>query len=745
MSVQDASPARRSDEGEDEFVELGAIVNIVRRRFWAMLLAGALTLAAVVIVTFQQTPEYTASSELLLEVREQQVLDFESVVSGLPPDSAVVDTEVQVLSSRALAETVADELNLAAIPEFNPALREPGLIQRTLSGLRGLFGAFRQSRADQPDAADSDELERERVIDALMRRVEANRVGLTYVIELSATSQSPRLAQEIANTYADEYLDAQLEAKFAATERANDFLNERVAALRDEVRNAEQAVARYRAQEGLLNAEGATLTEQQISDINAQLAAQRAELSEARARLRNVQSRLAQGVSPESIGEVLRSDVIRELRAQQAQVSHRRGELATRYGPRHPEILTVERELVDIQDQIDQEVERIVANLQNEVDVSRERVASLETSLSNLRTDLAADDASLVRLRELEREAEASRALFESFLNRFRQTNASEQLTDADARIVARAAVPTEPSAPNLMLNFALGVVLGGLAAAAAAAALEMLDTGLRTEPDVERKLATPHIASAPRLKTGLLKRMGGARADPTRYVVDKPLSSFAESFRTLRSSISVAAIDTPMTVIAVTSALPGEGKTTASLCLGRVSSQASDRVIVVDCDLRRRQLSRSIAPDAQAGLLDILSERAALDDVLIDDPLTDMKIIPLTERSFSPRDVFRSQAFADLIAQLRDRFDLVILDTAPVMAVADTRTVAAVADGVVYAAEWGRTTVSSARMALQALQSARANVLGVLLNSVDVDRQGRYGYGAYYGYYREYRKYYSG
>ena len=730
-----------SVEGESDFLDLRALLNMVRRRFWVMAFAATATLLAVILITFQMTPLYTSMSKILIESQESGIVDFDAVMSGLLPDSAIVDTEVQVIRSRALAEAVIDRLDLETIPEFNPDLREPGPVAALVGQARRLMSGS----ASVPAAPhrDAEELSRERVIQNLMASTAARRVGATYIIEISATSENARLAQEIANTYADVYLDSQLEAKFEATERASDWLNERVTVLRDEVRVAEQAVARYRAEAGLLDAEGSTLTEQQISDLTAQLVIQRAELSEARARLRNVQSRLEQGVSPESIGEVLRSYVIRELRAQQAEVSRRRGELASRYGPRHPQILTVERELADVQTQVDQEVERIVANLESEVDVAQERVASLESSLAGMRNELAANDEALVRLRELDREAEASRALFESFLNRFRETGETEALTDADARIVANAALPTQPSSPKLLLNLSLGVLLAGIAALAAAVLLEVFDNGLRTESDIEKKLGVSHVASVPRLKASMLRRLSGRGVVPVNHVVDRPLSGFAESFRNLRSSISMAGFDKPVSCVAITSALPGEGKTTTSICLGRIAAQASDRVVVIDCDLRRRQLSKTLAPDAEVGMLDVLAGQTSLDAALCSDPMTEMTILPLTHAAFTPRDVFRTAAFRSLLETLKSRFDLVILDTAPVLAVADSRTIATLSDGVVYAAEWGRSAVGSVRLALSALDASKANLIGVVLNNVDLNRQSRYGYGAYYGY-QAYRNYYS-
>ena len=732
----------------EDVIDLRELITVFRRRFWSFLAAGFLTFVAAVVFTLQATPLYTSTASVVLNLRESQVVDIESVLSGMPPDSAAVDTEVEVLRSRALAEAVVDRLNLTEVPEFNGRLREPTMMETVIGGVTGFISGLLPSQvrdgAGLGEAADEESQIRESVVNALMGARSVRRAGLTYVLEISATSQTPSLARDIANAYADEYLVSQLEAKFEATERANEWLEARVESLREEVRAREQAVADYRDEEGLIDAEGATVAEQQVADLNRQLAVQRAELSEAQARLDAVQSQIDRGVAPDTIAEVLQSDVISDLRQQQAETARRQAELSSRYGPRHPEILTVQRELADIEAQIDAEISRIVTNLENEVNVSAQRVRSLQQSLAEAREELATNNSAIVRLRELEREAEASRALFESFLNRFRQTNEAEGLAEADARIIANAALPQSPSSPNVMLNMALGVVLAGVAGVGVVFALEMLDNGLHTDADIERNFGLPHIASVPKLKPGLLGRLSGAAMEPGDYVLKKPLSSFAESFRAIRSAIRVSGIDGAAKVVAITSALPGEGKTTTALALGRVSAMAGTKTIVVDCDLRRRLLTKAVHDVSEAGVIEVLNGDAPLSAVLVKDEHTDMMLLPVKEMTFTPRDVFGSQAFDALLDNLRGQFDQVILDTAPVLAVADTREIAAKADATVVAAQWRKSAVGVVRKALVELRNAKANMLGVVLNSVDLEAQARYGYDTQGYYYQSYRKYYS-
>lgn len=738
-----------SVEGENEdLIDILGILNIIRRRIVTLLAVSTLVFAGAILFTVQATPLYTATTKVALELQRAQIVDFDAVLTGAPPDSAAVDTEVEVLRSRALAGAVVDELGLMGVAEFNPALRDPGSMDRILrlvsDTIDNLLPAQPVAAADEAGSDMDREIARDRVVATLLSRLRIERRGVSYLIDVSITSESPRLAREIANTYAEQYLIAQLEEKFAATQRANEWLNERVETLREEVRVKEAAVAEFREQNGLLDAQGATLTEQQISDVNAQLVLQRAALAEAEARLRSVRRQVAQGASAESISEVLSSDTIRDLRLQQADANRRQSELGTRYGPRHPQIITIQQELADLERQVGAEIDRIVAGLASEVEVARGRVFSLDRSLGQLRNELGNNYASVVRLRELEREAEASRVLFQSILARFQQTSEQESLAQSDSRIVSYAALPLSPSAPNAKLNLALGAILAIGSGLMVIFAMEMMVSVLFRDRDVETKLNMSHISSVPQLKLNLISRVASGASTPGQYVVKRPLSGFAESIRSIRSTINIAAKDGPAQVVAVTSALPGEGKTTISVCLGRIAAMADSRVLVIDCDIRRRRLSHALAGSAAQGWMELIEGRTELKSARIRDSKTNLDVLPVGRSRTTTRDIFGTQAFTDLIETLRSDYDLIILDCPPVLAVAEAMEIASRADAVIFNALWGKTRIAVIRNALNILSRARANVLGVVLNNVNLRKQARYGDGDYGSYYNAYKKYYA-
>uniref|UniRef100_UPI0026F2B267 CpsD/CapB family tyrosine-protein kinase n=1 Tax=Phenylobacterium aquaticum TaxID=1763816 RepID=UPI0026F2B267 len=267
----------------------------------------------------------------------------------------------------------------------------------------------------------------------------------------------------------------------------------------------------------------------------------------------------------------------------------------------------------------------------------------------------------------------------------------------------------------------------------------EMLDAGVATAEDVERRLETAYLGSIP-----LLNSVADTRGEsPIDYIVSKPLSSFSESFRNLRASIVYSRLGEPVKVVAVTSSLPGEGKTTTSVCLARSSALQGLRTVIVDCDLRRRTVNRLLQAEPTIGLLEVLSGEHTLDEALTTDEASGASFLPLAKSNFTPKDVFGTVAMDRLIDQLRARFDLVILDTAPLLPIADTRVLAPKADVVVFLARWRKTPQHAIEAAFRLLQGSGAHLAGVALTQVDMKQQAKYGYGDPGYYYAEYKKYY--
>ena len=712
-------------------LDLPGLWAMFRRRFRLFLASALAVIALVVIVTWQLTPLYEAQARVIINSRETQALDFTSIIAGISPDAAAVDTEVEVILSRKAAEAVADALDLWTDAEFgDPAPEGPGLIDRFLPG---------QLRAAPPDPA----LARERTVGRLLSAVEAERAGITYAIQVTATSQDPAKAARIANAFAEQYLTDQLDQKFETYERVNTYLADAVTKARAELRASEDAVEAYRAETGLLSAEGTLLSEQQVSDLQAQLVVQEADLEERRAKLTTVRRRMALGAGADAISSVLSSPVIVALRGQMADLTRQRAELETRYGPLHPQIDKVASEIADAERQIATETDRVVSGLENEVRIQENRVAALRTRIRGLEDDLGTDNAALVRLRELEREAEVARLNWQTLRTRSRETAQLTELAEPDARVSDPAATPTAPAFPNKALNLALGMLLGAGAGALAVTLAEIFDNGMRTGEDVERHTDAKLISMIPELSAGKLTD----GKPPQDYLVDKPLSAFAEGYRTVRSALALQSGEGAK-VVAVTSAVSGEGKTVSALCLARIAALSGDRAILLDCDVRRRVLSQMTLTETQdadeaRGLAEVLAGRVPLRTAIRRDALTELDVLPVSEDRSGTGDLFGSSRFSALLDRLRQDYDLIVMDTAPLTAVADTRLAVRAADAAVLFVRWKETPVPLVKAAAKVLAETGTQVAGAVLTRVDLRAQAGYGYEGSSRYYTRHGKYY--
>jgi len=731
----------------DNVITIQRVVRALRRRLGVMIAAFLLTFAAVAIYSFQLQASYTATSRVIINSRDQKIVDIGAVLSGMPANTAILDTEAEILRSRTLIEKVVQRLDLVNDPEFNAAKAVPSEWDQRIGGIksfiRGLlpFGKQDPAAADQApvDPASAERAELDSVITAVRDAVGVNRVGSTFIIEINASSAEPEKAALLANTLAEVYLDNQLDTKFKATRRAQEWLDARVAELRDELRDAEGLVESHRASTGLLRTGGDTLTEQTIRSINADLTSAQADYATKAARLRNMNEQMRGGGGIDTIAEAQNSNTIAALRASQTSLSARKSDIMRRYGEKHPDYQKIIAEEQDNERLLNAELRRIASSLEQEVLIARERVNSLQSSLNRAKGELAENNRAGVEQASLERDAMATRTLFEEFNNRFKETSELDGITEADAVVDSYAPVPGSPSFPNTNLNLMLGFMLGLALAGLVGLVLELLDNFISSPEEAELVAGVPYIGQIP-----LLPAAGAftkSRIKPAEYLVDKPHSGFAEAYRHLRASIMFADIDKAAKTVAVVSSLPSEGKTSMTYCLGRMAAMSGTKTIVIDGDIRLRQLTEISGVKCESGLLEYLFGEARLADAVQTDEQSGLHILPLSDRKHTPRDVFGSRAFDAMLNMLQQSYDLVIIDTGPILLMAETRVVTSKVDMVVVATRWRKTTRNTLRETMKILRDFHANVAGVVLTFVDLRKKAHHDYTA--ANYKAYAKYY--
>jgi capsular exopolysaccharide synthesis family protein len=719
---------------EEQGSQLRNLYGVVLRRWRVMAAAGVVLFGLIAAHGFLTRPIYTGTALVMVSPGPQQVLAQGQMIndssSGGWDTSGVVDSEIEVLRSDLLASRLVTALHLDQDPEWNGDLRPPGLLASLTGGASG-------AGPSSPEALHN------AIASGVASAITVRRKGLSYGIEVSADAGSPDRAAQMANKLVDLYLQAQTEARFDAAQRANGWLAQRLDELRQEVEHKEQAAETFRVAHGLSVASGGDVSNQQpqSAEVQTMLVQASADLAEKEARLRQVQSLLRSGGSADSMAETLNSPVIGQLRQREAELTQSLAELRQRYSVEHPSVTAAQTELDSVHQRIQDEIRRITASQQNDVDVARARLATLQASFGTAAGSSNAGGSDVIQYRELVREAAAARAVHESFLERFHELANQGDLPVATSRMVSPATPPDGPSKPNMTSVMLIALLIGTLGGGGLGFLIEMLDASVSSPEDAERKLNTPALASIPILKPNDMRGLALHQRSPTSFVVEKPMSGFAESVRVLRTALTHARLDRKLRVLAVTSALPDEGKTTTSVCLGRIAAMGGQRVLIVDCDLRRRSLSEVVGVHAEKGLLDVLGGEANWREAVLQDPESGAHVLATRATRFTPRDVFASDAMSQLIGDLRGTYDLIILDCAPVLAVAETRTVAGHADLSVVVVRSSKTSAAAVRTAMRELDASGVDVAGVALNYIDPRRPGRGSYGdaLYYRYARSY------
>lgn len=706
-------------------VTIKSIVEVVYRRYWLIGLGFLSVFSIVAYMTFTATPTYTAEATVIVDTKERNVIDLGSVIGGVGGNTAEIDTEVEIMGSKSLLTRVVRAQNLTEDGEFNPYLNTNGSkgLKAQLTGfVGGLFGGSDDEDVDPFEGLSEEEKAAKILEDTtnnFSRHVSISRVGTTFLIDAQVYSVSAQKAADLANAVADQYRVDQLEAKLETTQRATSWLLERVSGLRDEVSQKERSVEAYRSESGLLAAAGTSLTEQEIASLSAQKIQQEAALNRARARFENVRRAQLSGTGVDSISEVLNNPVISDLKSQQAVVLRRQADLESTLGSRHPDLIRVRSESADIERAISLEVQKIITTLENEVQSAQDEVSKLNSSIGRARGQLIQNNRNQVRLNELERDAEASRVLYEDFISRAKETGEQDDLAEADARILSSASVPVSPSSPQTMINLVLGVLLGGMFGIGLAMIAEMFDMHVSSTDDVERKLRAKSIGSIPFISSrGIL---GLGKNSPPDFMTTNPLSAYAESVRYLRAAIAFSDLDSKTKTVAITSSLPNEGKTSLTLSLGRMSAMSGSRTLVIDGDFRRRELTRMVGISPKIGFIEHLFGAGSLEEAIHRDTKSTLDILPLSKTGHTPHDVFGTRAFDDLLDELKKHYDSILIDTGPLLLMAEARIVAGKADKTILIVRWRHTSRGAARQSLNLLKNFNADLLGVALNMVNL------------------------
>jgi polysaccharide biosynthesis transport protein len=721
-------------------VDLREIARILGRRWRLIAAMVAIFVAAALTFVLMVTPRYTATATVLVDPRRASVVDTsQTVLSNFGTDDATIESQALLVQSVSILQKVVDRMKLAEDEEFVPP---PTFVDH----IKGLF----RSSSNGPSLSPED-IARARAVDFLQRRIKVMRQGTTFLVDINVSLGSPRKAAAVANAIADAYFEEQVRSKYDATRIAATWLGNQIDTLRSRVAASEKAVEDYRATNNLAVSQGVTVNDQQITDLNNKLIEARAQTAESRAKFDQIQQLVKSGADPGAINAAISSDIITKLRTQYADIAKNEADLTSRYGSRHPLVANIRAQLKDTQRLINEEVQRILQSTRHDYDVARSREASLQKSLEDLQNVSSSAGPAVVHLHELQREAEANRTLYESYLARYKDASAQETLEMPDSRVVTRASIPISPSFPKTTLMIGLALVLGVGVGSVGAFLADYLDRRVKTLEQAENLLGFPALAAVPLVDSRDLahraKRGRDAlqRYDPTatgllppalqpplmRYAIENPASFFAEAVRAVRLSIQRALRFKPAQIILVTSAVDNEGKTTVAVNLALSLATLGVRTLLVDCDLRNPETTRSLCPRASKGLLEVALLDEPIERVILVEQSTGLAVLPAptTGSNSATTELMFSERIGNIFAQLRQHYELIILDSPPLVPLVDGRALAEHADQILLSVAWNKTPEDVALHAIELLGPVHDRILGTILTRVDLSRLRFYDY----------------
>ncbi|ACE94915.1 exopolysaccharide polymerization protein (plasmid) [Rhizobium etli CIAT 652] len=689
----------------DKF-DFDAILAIIRRRWNVVAIALAAGLLGGIAFLLSAVPMYTASATLLIDKSNSALLSEMSETGAAVNDDAAVLSEVEVLRSDSVALAVVDKLKL----QDNAVFMLPS--QSLRSSLAQLFD-FRRLFSSSTEDQDASDEARENAAAAVKANMSVSRVGRTYVLNVGYTSRSPALSAKIVNAITEGYLLDKLNSKYDATRRASDWLQQRIDELRQKALETDLAVQKFKSDNGLLATSGQLISDQQLSELNRALIDAQAETAKAKARYDRIKIIVDAHRTDAIVTDVLDSSISNDLRKKYLEASKTEAEISARLGPDHIQAVRLRGQMAEYERLMFEELGRISESYKSDYDVALSRERSLSDSVGQASKVSAAAGETQVQLRELERNADSFRNLYQTFLARYQEATQQQSFPITEARVIEKANVPTVPSYPQKPLSLALFGILGIAVGMSASAYLEFQDKYFRTGDQVRTSLDVDFLGFMPAIKDGAAN-----------HVLTHPMSMFAETLRAAK--IAVESDETSgCRVVGIVSVLPGEGKSTAAINLAHLLAAEGSRTLLLDADFRQPGTSKLLAPNAEAGLPQILSGTASVANLVIRIEESGVEFIPaLVNKRFSnSAKLLSSKTMADFLAAARSKFDYVIVDLPPAGAVIDARAMAPLIDSFMLVVEWGKTSRKVVQAVLSSEPAIHARTIGAVLNKVDTKK----------------------
>ena len=727
------TPLQREDDDEIDLLKLW---QTIWRRKWSILTLTVIVMMVTTLIVLSLTPIYRAAATMLFEQKQSQVVSIEQLYGVEGSGNDYLQTQFELLKSRSLAERVVRELNLTVHPEFDPRQRPEPLINFSISDLIGSLSIDKLIPGTMPSDLEKTEEEiEEQIFDSVtrefMKRINIEQQGKSQLVQVQVDMADKVLAARAANALATGYIESQMEARLEMSASATAWMNNRMTELRSKLKSAEDVLQAYREKENLVDMDGVSaISAAALSATSDRMVDARRNRAEAESMYRQVQS--MRGASLDrlaSVSAVLSDPLVVQFKTSEAKAKSKVEELSKRYGTRHPAMEAARTELAAAQASLRGQVEQVVAGIERNYQLAVANENSLRASVNANKAQIQNISRKEFKLRELQREVESNRALYDTFVTRLKEASATSDLDSATARVVDTATVPVAPIKPKKALIVVLATFLAGLVGVGLVLLLEALNNTFKSTDEIENTLNLPVLGLLP-----LVDKKD--RSEVANLFNTDSNKSFSESIRTIRTSMVLSAIDGQHKTIVVTSSVPGEGKSTVAANLAFALGQM-ENVLLVDADMRRPTLAKNFSfPVGTPGLANLIAGTAKLEECIKNVDGVDMLSAGAVPPN--PLELLSSPRFSEVIEYLREKYDRVIIDSPPTQAVSDALVLGSLANSLIYVVRSDNTAKPLVIKGIGQLLQSNAPVTGIVLNQVDIKKamKNGYNYAGYYDYY---------
>ena len=733
MLAQGTEPRNSQDNADDDVIDLSHYISIVNRNKWRILgLAFVVTLLAA-LIALSMTPLYKATSSLLIESEETNVVSIEQVYGLDASKQEYFETQYEILRSRHIAEKVVDKLDLANHPIFIEALEEDeSIVDSFKQQVRSLLTFLPQQPVQEYTEEELARQYKDAVISLFSENLTIEPVMNTQVVKISYMSESPKLSALVANTVAEVYIENYLEAKFDMTSKATTWLNDSLQGLRQRLEASEQKLANFYEQHQLVDLDGVVgLAGEELQGLSEQLLEAENRLKQNEIIYEQVQNYNGDISELSKMSEVLNHPSIQNVKESELAAESNVSELSKVYGPKHQKMISAKAELASIQDTLNRQVRALISGITTEYRQTQQQVQRLRNAVQTAKQEYRRLTTLESQRKILQREVDINQQLYNSFFTRLKETSEVEGFETANARVLDKATAPLEAAKPKKGLIVAAAFIVSIGFGVFVAVVLDFMNSGIRSVDEVERKLGQRMMGIIPwqphKKKEDL----------PLREFFEHENHTFSEAIRTLRTSIQLLDLTGERKVIMVTSSIPKEGKTTVSTNLAFALGQLG-KTVLIDADLRKPSVAKRFdLPGFQPGLANLIAGTHKEEECIINDIKSGIDVIPAGSASPNPQELLLNPAFKQVINKLKERYDHIIIDTAPTQAVSDAIIVSECSDTLLYVVKADSTNEKLITGGLGRFMNVGKRIDGVILNQVDIKKSANsYAYTGYYDQY---------